>query len=325
MTTAEKAVQWAVGIAKDDSHGYDQANRWGADYDCSSLVISAYKAAGVPLESTYTGNMWRDFLNHGFSVPSGVDLMTGAGLIPGDVLLNEKNHTAMYIGNGQIVSATINEMGTVSGGQTGDQTGKEVSTQTFYMHSKGWVGFKAKDSALAEKLAKGMKIACDNPNIGYDQNERLGVVRKGIETTEKTECDCSSLVRAVLKYAGVEVTNFTTATEKAIIMATGLFDEVKINSAADVTNGMILVTKTKGHTAIVVSGATEKKEEKKQQEQKEEQKQNEKDEQKQDKNQMSKDNAEQLLKAAMQKEKKTQERMQKLMQQPRSRKLDKNW
>ena len=40
---------------------------------------------------------------------------------------------------------------------------------------------------------------------------------------------------------------------------------------------------------------------------------------------MSKDNAEQLLKAAMQKEKKTQERMQKLMQQPRSRKLDKNW
>lgn len=72
-------------------------------------------------------------------------------------------------------------------------------------------------------------------------------------------------------------------------------------------------------------GEDEKKDEKKQQEQKNEQKQNEKDEQKQDKNQMSKDNAEQLLKAAMQKEKKTQERMQKLMQQPRSRKLDKNW
>jgi len=131
------------------------------------------------------------------------------------------------------------------------------------MHSKGWIGLRAKDSALAEKLAKGMQIACDNPNIGYDQNERLGVVRNGIETKVKTECDCSSLVRAVLKYAGVEVTNFTTATEKAIIMATGLFDEVKINSAADVTNGMILVTKTKGHTVIVVSGATEKKEEKK--------------------------------------------------------------
>ena len=132
MTTAEKAVQWAVGIANDESHGYDQRNRWGADYDCSSLVISAYKAAGVPLESTYTGNMWRDFLNHGFSVPSGVDLQTGAGLLPGDVLLNEKNHTAMYIGNGQIVSATINEMGAVSGGQPGDQTGKEIGIGRYY-------------------------------------------------------------------------------------------------------------------------------------------------------------------------------------------------
>lgn len=158
-----------------------------------------------------------------------------------------------------IGSARSDEKGKLSGGKAGDQNGKEVSTQEFYMHSKGWVGFKAKDSALAEKLAKGMKIACDNPNIGYDQNERLGVVRKGIETTEKTECDCSSLVRAVLQYAGVKVTNFTTATEKAVISATGLFDEVKVNSAADVSNGMILITKTKGHTAIVVSGAEEKK------------------------------------------------------------------
>jgi hypothetical protein len=158
-----------------------------------------------------------------------------------------------------IGSARSDEKGKLFGGKAGDQTGKEVSTQEFYMHSKGWVGFKAKDKALADKLAKGMQIACNNPNLGYDQKERLGVVRNGIESKVKTECDCSSLVRAVLQYAGVTVTNFTTATEKAIIMATGLFDEVKINSAADVTKGMILVTKTKGHTAIVISGAEEKK------------------------------------------------------------------
>jgi hypothetical protein len=158
-----------------------------------------------------------------------------------------------------IGSARIDENGNIKGGKAGDQTGKEVSTQEFYMHSKGWVGFKAKDSALAEKLAKGMKIACDNPNLGYDQKERLGVVRNGIESKVKTECDCSSLVRAVLKYAGVEVCNFTTSTAKAVIMSTGLFDEVKINSAADVTNGMILCTKTKGHIVIVISGAEEKK------------------------------------------------------------------
>ena len=40
---------------------------------------------------------------------------------------------------------------------------------------------------------------------------------------------------------------------------------------------------------------------------------------------MSRDNAEQLLNAAMQQEKQTQERLKKAMQQPRRRKLDKNW
>lgn len=52
---------------------------------------------------------------------------------------------------------------------------------------------------------------------------------------------------------------------------------------------------------------------------------NNQQEQKQDENKMSKDNAEQLLNAAMQQEKDTQQRMKKAMQQPRSRKLQKNW
>ena len=40
MGVIDNAVTRALEIAADDSHGYDQANRWGADYDCSSLVIS---------------------------------------------------------------------------------------------------------------------------------------------------------------------------------------------------------------------------------------------------------------------------------------------
>ena len=43
------------------------------------------------------------------------------------------------------------------------------------------------------------------------------------------------------------------------------------------------------------------------------------------KEQMSKENAEQLLNAAIQEEKATQQRMKKAMQQPRSRRLQKNW
>ena len=62
----------------------------------------------------------------------------------------------------------------------------------------------------------------------------------------------------------------------------------------------------------------------KQDQQKQDQK---KDEQKQDQQQqqMSKDNAEQLLNAAMQEEKQTQERMKKAAQQPQKRRLEKNW
>lgn len=52
---------------------------------------------------------------------------------------------------------------------------------------------------------------------------------------------------------------------------------------------------------------------------------NKNQQQKQDKNKMSRDNAEQLLNAAVQQEKSTQERMKKALQQPRARKLDKNW
>ena len=65
MTKTESAVQWAINIANDNRHGYSQANRWGnPDYDCSSLVISAWQQAGVPVKSngaTYTGNMYNVF------------------------------------------------------------------------------------------------------------------------------------------------------------------------------------------------------------------------------------------------------------------------
>lgn len=50
MTKTEKAVTWAIEIANDPAHGYDQDNRWGPDYDCSSLVISAWQQAGVPVK-----------------------------------------------------------------------------------------------------------------------------------------------------------------------------------------------------------------------------------------------------------------------------------
>lgn len=126
MSIIEKAIAWALKIAADPAHGYDQLGRWGPNYDCSSFVIMAFKMAGLLLEATFTGNMKYDFLRHGFIV------VTDGTLKRGDVLLHEKNHTALYIGNGQIVEASINERGGITGGQTGDQTGKEIHVRGYY-------------------------------------------------------------------------------------------------------------------------------------------------------------------------------------------------
>ena len=131
----ERAVSWAVGIAQDDSHGYSQYKRWGPDYDCSSLVISAYEQAGVPVKeagATYTGNMRAAFQKCGFSV---LFYRLGMTLLRGDILLNERRHTAMYIGDGQIVQASIAETGKIYG-KEGDQTTKEIEVRNVYRY--GW-------------------------------------------------------------------------------------------------------------------------------------------------------------------------------------------
>lgn len=134
----ESAVNWVVKIANDNSHGYDQSSRWGPNYDCSSLVISAFEQAGCKVKSggaTYTGNMKSVFLRYGFSdVTSKIALSTGMGLKRGDVLLNTKSHTALVVEDGgkTIVNASINENGKTTGGRSGDQTGREIYTRGYY-------------------------------------------------------------------------------------------------------------------------------------------------------------------------------------------------
>ena len=125
----ETYVKWMLGIAADDSHGYDQTYRWGerGDYDCSSLVISAVRAAGIDTKwATYTGNMRSAFTSTGFYC-RGFD-----NLKRGDILLNDTYHVAIYIGNGQLVHASGNEWGGATGGQPGDQTGKEICVRSYY-------------------------------------------------------------------------------------------------------------------------------------------------------------------------------------------------
>lgn len=135
----DKAVKWAVGIANDSSHGYDQNKRWGPDYDCSSLLIQAWENAGVPVKTagaSYTGNMCKHFLNNGFSdVTASVNIATGAGLLKGDVLWRS-GHCEMMCSDTQRVGAHISENGTIYADEPGDQTGKEINIQAY--KDTGW-------------------------------------------------------------------------------------------------------------------------------------------------------------------------------------------
>ena len=147
----------------------------------------------------------------------------------------------------------------------GDQNGgREVSTEKYYVHSKGWVVLRAKDPEARERIAVAMERACANNDIGYDQSTRLTLFNNvkpyGFDpskTTKKVNTDCSALARVCAHYAGIEVENFITSNEVSKLMATGAFekftDDAHCKSSDHLLRGDILVTKTKGHTVVVLS------------------------------------------------------------------------
>lgn len=177
MGKIKSAIDWAVGIASDSSHGYDQTHRWGPNYDCSSLVISSYEQAGAGVKTagaTYTGNMKKAFLFKGFKdVTAMVNLATGAGMLPGDVLLHEKNHTAMHIGNGQIVQASGNERGGITGGQTGDQTGGEIHVRSYYNYPWDCV-LRLEESETVPAVTAGLYTVQPGEGFWIIANKTLG-------------------------------------------------------------------------------------------------------------------------------------------------------
>ena len=110
----------------------------------------------------------------------------------------------------KVGSARIDENGKAYGGAAGDQTGKELSTQNWYLHKKGWRVFRATDAQVAKKVAGFVASACANSLIGYDQWNRHtlynAIKDKGFDLsklTKKVETDCSALVRTALASAGV--------------------------------------------------------------------------------------------------------------------------
>ena len=165
----------------------------------------------------------------------------------------------------KVGSARIDENGKAYGGAAGDQTGKELSTQNWYLHKKGWRVFRATDAQVAKKVADFVASACANSLIGYDQWNRHtlynAIKDKGFDLsklTKKVETDCSALVRTALAYAGVMgiPEDFRTGNMPGYLLGTGKFTELKgtkyTEQSAYLGAGDILVTKSSGHTVVVL-------------------------------------------------------------------------
>lgn len=166
-----------------------------------------------------------------------------------------------------IGGASINEYGQNEGGQPGDQTGKEVYIQPFYVHPKGWNLIRAKDKVVRQKLAEDMRYACENDNVGYSYWEHCyslyNECKKYNFNISKVdipvETNCAKTVLCCAKFAGINVKDFSTADELEKFEETGQFDiitdEAYTSNPTNILTGDILVTKKKGHTVICVEGS----------------------------------------------------------------------
>lgn len=242
MGVVQNAVNWAVAIANDASHGYDQTNRWGPDYDCSSFVISAFKQAGVPLTCTYTGDMLSNMLANNFS-----SISLTAGIQYGDVLLNvSKGHTAIYIGNNQLVQASISENGTVHAGQVGDQTGAEIAVRSYYNYPWEYILRYNENENVPGAGALGIDTAFSNvinpstvsliefgiPRIGtfgYGQTGTTAYYNKALNVDAGFLSSVNNLLSAG-KYAGCYIFSYAWDTTAAVAEADRVCDYLDANN-----------------------------------------------------------------------------------------------
>ena len=155
---------------EDANLGYGQDTRWnihdGGDADCSSLVIHTLQEAGF---DTGDANSTHDLLPvlavRGWTLAS-------PPLQPGDILLSPGSHVAVYVGDGMLAEANINENGDIINGRPGDQTGQETRVTEYYDHPWDYILRYTEDThetdpEINSREDDEMKILTDENEIGY--------------------------------------------------------------------------------------------------------------------------------------------------------------
>lgn len=198
-------AELGIQAAKNNNIGYDQYQRntyWEqltrvgyrpsritvpCESDCSAGVIANVKAVGYLLginelkniTSTYTGNMRSGFKAAGFEVLTDSKYLTSnAYLMPGDILLNDSNHTATNIGIGSKSGYTQNAAANIVKDETPTSSTPKKSVEEL-----------AKE-VLANKWGTGDARKQALTNAGYDYNAVQAkvneILKNGGNTTTTT-------------------------------------------------------------------------------------------------------------------------------------------
>jgi cell wall-associated NlpC family hydrolase len=175
--------------------GYDQNQRWdirvGGECDCSSLVIHCLHEAGFDTgNSSYTGNMSAALCARGWK-----RLPANGNPHAGDILLADATHVAVYLGNGLLAQASIDERGKARGGRSGDQTNHETNVRSYYSHP--W-----------------------NCYLRYTDTQTINPTTSGDDEMPYVFCYVSENFPGVKFFDGTRIHNLTNPDELAILKTT---------------------------------------------------------------------------------------------------------
>ena len=161
----ELIAEIAIEAANNDKIGYDQNQRYtywnqlqsvgyrpskitvACEADCSAGVIANVRAAGYLLNipalknigASYTGNMRSGFSAAGFQVLTDSKYLTSSAyLVPGDILLNDYDHTATNLGIGSSSGYVVD----YSSYNQSSLTAKQIKTR---LKAVGWTSLKVDD------------------------------------------------------------------------------------------------------------------------------------------------------------------------------------
>lgn len=103
----ENMVKFMENIASDDSHGYSQANRFGPNFDCSSLVSFALIYGGFNIRySSTTWDLLSQLKSNGWViVPANTPNQRG------DIFLHPDHHVIVCVDDKNIVHASGTKKG----------------------------------------------------------------------------------------------------------------------------------------------------------------------------------------------------------------------